>query len=319
MRNFGGGAIDLELTGFSLDEINEILGDDPANDDGELSEEKISEALKIKPVSHFGDIWVCGPHRVMCGDSTDEQAISKLCSHADLLLTDPPYGINVVSHKEGGKVGGDKSVTFGKVVGAGMETLGFGTVSGKGMEKVSARKYLAVKDDDSTETARKACLIAKRITDDQIIFGGNYFTDFLPPSRCWLVWDKKNGDSVFADCELAWTSYKTSVRKYEWLWNGLARQGDRTDEGLTRIHPTQKPVGLIAEILEDYTAEGQTVLDLFGGSGSTLIASEKTGRVCCLMEYERAYVDLIVKRWQDYTGQKAYRESDGVAFDDLAN
>ena len=134
-----------------------------------------------------------------------------------------------------------------------------------------------------------------------------------------LVWDKKNGDSVFADCELAWTSYKTSVRKYEWLWNGLARQGDRTDEGLTRIHPTQKPVGLIAEILEDYTAEGQTVLDLFGGSGSTLIASEKTGRVCCLMEYERAYVDLIVKRWQDYSGKRAFRESDGRFFDDVKN
>lgn len=314
-----GGALDLELTGFSLDEINEILGDDPANDDGELSEEKISEALTIDPVSTKGTVWVLGKHKVMCGDSTDEQTISKLCSHADLLLTDPPYGINVVSHKEGGKVGGDKSVTFGKVDGAGMETLGFGTVSGKGMGKVSARKYLAVKDDDSTETARKACLIAKRITDDQIIFGGNYFTDFLPPSRCWLVWDKKNGESVFADCELAWTSYKTSVRKYEWLWNGLARQGDRTDEGLTRIHPTQKPVGLIAEILEDHTAEGQTVLDLFGGSGSTLIACEKTGRVCCLMEYEPAYVDLIVKRWQDYTGQKAYRESDGVAFDDLTH
>ena len=308
------------VVGFSDEELDEILGASEEDAEEEQGvEERISEALKIKPVSHFGDIWVCGPHRVMCGDSTDEQTISKLCSHADLLLTDPPYGINVVSHKEGGKVGGDKSVTFGKVVGAGMETLGFITERGKGVGKVSARKYLAVKDDDSTETARKACLIAKRITDDQIIFGGNYFTDFLPPSRCWLVWDKKNGDSVFADCELAWTSYKTSVRKYEWMWNGLARQGDRTDEGLTRIHPTQKPVGLIAEILEDYTAEGQTVLDLFGGSGSTLIASEKTGRVCCLMEYERAYVDLIVRRWQDYSGKRAFRESDGRFFDDVKN
>ena len=313
------GAIDLELTGFSLDEIDEILGNEIVDDDGEISEEKISEALTIDPVSTQGTVWVCGNHKVMCGDSTDELAVSNFCPHADLLLTDPPYGINVVSHKDGGKVGGDKPVTFGKAVGDGLETLGFGTVSGKGMGKVSARKYLAVKDDDSTDTAQKACLIAQKITDNQIIFGGNYFTDFLSASRCWIVWDKKNGDSVFADCELAWTSFTTSVRKFEWLWNGLARQGERAEEGVSRIHPTQKPVGLLTDILNEYSKPVQTVLDLFGGSGSTLIACEKLKRKCLMIEFEPAYVDLIVKRWQDYTGQKAYRESDGVAFDDLAN
>ena len=186
-------------------------------------------------------------------------------------------------------------------------------------EKTSVRKYLSVKDDDSIETAKKACSIARELTDNQIIFGGNYFTGFLPASRCWLVWDKENGENDFADCELAWTSFNTSVRKFEWLWNGMSRQGERSEELTERIHPTQKPVGLLSEIIKDYSKENQIILDLFGGSGSTLIACEKTNRICNIIEYEPAYVDLIVKRWQDYTGQKAYRESDGVAFDDLAN
>lgn len=304
-----GGAIDLELTGFSLDEINEILGDDPANDDGELSEEKISEALTIDPVSTKGTVWVLGKHKVMCGDSTNEQTVSNFCGHADLLLTDPPYGINVVSSKSGG-IGGDEATTFNKE-----NKVGFVGVGGK----TSVRKYLSVKADDSIETAKNACSIARKLTDNQIIFGGNYFTEFLPASRCWIVWDKENGDSYFADCELAWTSFNTSVRKFEWLWNGMSRKGERSEELTERIHPTQKPVGLLAEIIRDYSKENQIILDLFGGSGSTLIACEKTNRICKIIEYEPAYVDLIVKRWQDYTGQKAHRESDGVAFDDLAN
>ena len=108
----------------------------------------------------------------------------------------------------------------------------------------------------------------------------------------------------------------TAVRKYEWTWNGMCGQGERSEEGKARIHPTQKPVGLLAEIIADYSEEGQTVLDPFGGSGSTLIACEKTGRKCFMIEYEPAYIDLIVKRWQEYTGKEAVR-SDGVKYNDL--
>lgn len=301
MKNFGGGAIDLELTGFSLDEIDEILENGIEDDDGEISEEKVSEALTIDPVSTQGTVWVLGKHKVMCGDSTNELTVSNFCSHADLLLTDPPYGINIVSKQS--NVGGKGLTHFGKVGGG---------------KVVESRKYLPVKADDSVDTAKTACEIALTITENQIIFGGNYFTDFLSPSPCWIVWDKQNTGN-FADCELAWTSFQTSVKKYEWLWNGMSRQGDRKDEGIVRVHPTQKPVGLLSEIIKDYSKENQIILDLFGGSGSTLIACEKTNRVCNIVEYEPAYVDLIVKRWQDYTGQKAYRESDGVAFDDLTN
>ena len=296
----GGGGVQNLVLGFTDEELEEILGSPlDGSEEDQAVEERISEALKIQPVSEFGDVWICGTHKVMCGDSTDRKQVETLSPKADVLLTDPPYGISIVRN---GHVGGRKS------------PLGLGK-----KQIVDSREYLPVKADESTETARKAVEIALSLTEKQIIFGGNYFTDFLTPSSCWLVWDKKNEGTDFADCELAWTSYDRAVRKYEWLWNGLLRAGDRQDEGISRIHPTQKPVGLLAEILNDYTKEGQTVLDLFGGSGSTLIACEKTGRVCYLMEYERAYVDLIIKRWQDYSGKRAFRESDGRFYDDLKN
>ena len=140
---------------------------------------------------------------------------------------------------------------------------------------------------------------------NQIIFGGNYFTDFLPPKPCWIVWDKMNGESVFADVELAWTSFETGARLFQWMWNGMARAGDRKTEGEKRIHPTQKPVGLMGKILSEFSKEGETVLDLFGGSGSTLIAAEQLKRPCYMMEYESYYCDVILARWEQFTGKTA--------------
>lgn len=294
--------IDLETVGFSDEELQSIitppvLAED--FDDDEISEDKLSEALTIEPISFAGSAWRCGRHLVICGDSTIKDNVTIDTKEFDLLLTDPPYGISIVS-------------SSGNVVGGG--ALHFGEVGGGNI--VKTRKYLPVKNDETTETALKAIELAKGITKNQIIFCGNYFSEVLPSSPCWLVWDKQNTGN-FADCELAWTSFKTAVRKFEWMWNGLARQGIRAEEGKERIHPTQKPVGLLAEILEKYSQANQTVLDMFGGSGSTLIACEKTNRICTIVEYEPAYVDLIVKRWQEYTGQKAVDFVTGKEFDDL--
>lgn len=288
--------IDLETVGFSDEELQNIitppvLTED--SDDDEIDEDKVSEALTIEPISFAGSVWRCGRHLVICGDSTIKDNVTIDTKEFDLLLTDPPYGISIV--KSNGSVGGDK-VFNGKLL--------------------KTRKYLPVKNDETTETALKAIELAKEITKNQIIFGGNYFSEALPSSPCWLVWDKQNTGN-FADCELAWTSFKTAIRKFEWMWNGIARQGIRAEEGKERIHPTQKPVGLLAEILEKYSQPNQTVLDMFGGSGSTLIACEKTNRICTIVEYEPAYVDLIVKRWQEYTGQKAVDYVTGEEFDDL--
>ena len=290
------------ITGFSDEELQSIitppvLAED--FDDDEISEDKLSEALTIEPISFAGSAWRCGRHLVICGDSTIKDNVTIDTKEFDLLLTDPPYGISIVSSS--GNVEGGGALHFGEVGGGNI---------------VKTRKYLPVKNDETTETALKAIELAKGITKNQIIFGGNYFSEVLPSSPCWLVWDKQNTGN-FADCELAWTSFKTAVRKFEWMWNGLARQGIRAEEGKERIHPTQKPVGLLAEILEKYSQAYQCVLDMFGVSGSTLIACEKTNRICTIVEYEPAYVDLIVKRWQEYTGQKAVDFVTGKEFDDL--
>lgn len=220
---------------------------------------------------------------------------------ATLVLTDPPYGIDIVK-VEGGKVGGDKP--FGSTHGKHTKPP-MGKTSGAAKNKIlQATEYMPIIGDSTTDSARQNYEIVKDLSGNQIIFGGNYFTDFLRPSRCWLVWDKENSGS-FADAELAWTSFDKVVKIYKWLWNGLIRKGARDVEGNTRVHPTQKPVGMIAEIISDFTNENDIVLDCFGGSGTTLIACEQTNRKCRMMELEPHYCDVIIKRWETLTGQKA--------------
>lgn len=270
--------IDMEQFGFDLDVPEE---------DKEVVEDDFDTFISEDPVSKYGQIYKLGNHRLMCGDSTDPECVRKLVGeNADLLLTDPPYGIDIVK---------------GKHIGGGGETH-FGHVGGEKIVKVN--DYIPVKGDDTTETAKKAVEIARQITKNQIIFGGNYFTDFLFPSSCWCIWDKENTGN-FADVEMAWTSFDKAAKLYKWLWNGLSRKGDRKTEGKKRVHPTQKPVGLIGEILKDFSKENDSVLDLFGGSGSTLIACEQLNRKCYMMEYEPHYIDVIIKRWEEFTGRKA--------------
>ena len=274
---------DIELTGFEIEDYEEPK---------EIIEDDFSE--EVEPITKLGDIWQLGRHRLICGDSTDALLIQTLLENknADLLLTDPPYGINVV--------GGGGSLRFGKV--GGDNVTHFGKVGGGNI--VESKVYSAVIGDDTTETAKKGYEVAKELTDNQIIFGGNYFTDFLYPSRCWIVWDKQNTGN-FADAELAWTSFDKGVKLYHYLWNGLARQGSRVVEGVTRVHPTQKPVGLFSNILNDFSKEGDAILDLFGGSGSTLIACEQINRTCFMAELDPHYCDIIINRWETFTGEKA--------------
>jgi DNA modification methylase len=207
------------------------------------------------------------------------------------LLTDPPYGVNIV--KTSVKVGGDKP---------------FGSTKGKvgGNHIVESNQYMPIIGDEGIETAQKSFEVAKQFSKIQVVFGGNYFTDFLPASRCWYVWDKGMAEgSFFSQCELAWVSKDGNAKLFKRLWAGLCREGDRKTEGTKRIHPTQKPVSLCCDIIKQFDCE--SVLDLFGGSGSTLIACEQMEKTCYMMELSPNYVDVIINRWETFTGKKAVK------------
>ena len=228
-------------------------------------------------------------HRLMCGDSTVITDVEKLMAgeKADLVLTDPPYGISVVKNK---KVGGGGPLHFGSI---------------DGNKIVKATSYRPIEGDNTTNMARLFYSLCTSLgIKNLIFFGGNYFSDFLPPKPCWLVWDKENSGN-FADAELAWTSFEKGVKLYKWLWNGLCRKGERKIEGKSRVHPTQKPVGLIVNILKDFSSDNEIIFDGFGGSGTTLIACEQLGRQARLMEIDPKYCDVIITRWERLTGKQA--------------
>lgn len=297
---------DLDLLGFGDDELEALLNDHALDEDdqgsgGQTDADAVPEASD-NPITQPGDVWLLGRHRLMCGNSTDLASIQALLQGqtVDMVVTDPPYGVNIVSSKN--TVGSDSPIAFKDKVG----TAGSGKI-------VKAKTYKKIMGDATTDCARlfyHACLDAG--LTEFIIFGGNYFTDFLPPSPCWLVWDKQNHGN-FARAELAWCSKSTPVKLYTHLWNGMSRAGSHKDEGRTRVHPTQKPVGLFVQIFADFAFE--TCFDGFLGSGSVLIAAEKTSRTCYGMELDPHYCDIVIKRWQNFTGLHATLESTGQAFD----
>ena len=267
-------------------EDDELLAEVLEPEEGNTDPDDVPEAPE-EPITKPGDLWILGNHRLLCGDSTDVLAVERLMDgkKADMVFTDPPYGVSVVKD---GKVGAD----FG--------------VAKKG-------RYAEVIGDDTTQTAHDAIAICQSFkVPVQVYWGGNYYADRLPPTSCWLIWDKR-GDSgivnTFADCELAWTNMTGPARIHKQLWNGMIREGEKDK----RVHPTQKPVALAEWAVGQYL-KGSTVLDLFLGSGSTLIACEKLRKACYGMEMSPAYCDVIVKRWENFTGKKAMLEETKEAF-----
>ena len=217
----------------------------------------------------LGDLFEIGEHRLLCGDSTDSDQVAKLMNgeKADMVFTDPPYGISVVKND---KVGAD----FG--------------VAKKG-------KYSEVIADDTTDTAEEFYNTCQSLGFDKyIIWGGNYFTDFLPFSDGWLIWNKRAGTDIrntFADGEMAWCSFHTPIRIYDQLWNGMIREGEKEK----RVHPTQKPIRMLSEIIDDHI-KGNLIFDGFLGSGSTMVASHQLKRKCYGMELDPKYCQVIIDR-----------------------
>jgi hypothetical protein len=288
MERLGELGFDLSLTGFDDIELGELFGE-PEQIEGLTDEDAVPE-LQDDPVTVEGDVWILGKHRLMCGDSTSIDAVDKLLDGVkpDMVNTDPPYGISIVGSN--------------------------GHVGGGGLAKVNT--YAPIAGDDTIDVAIEAIHIIKTLgAKVEIIWGGNYYANHLNNSSCWIVWDKQNTGN-FADCELAWTNQDTAVRMFSHMWNGMIKA---SEHGQKRVHPTQKPVALAEWCIENYGKDCETILDLFGGSGSTLIGCEKTNRKAYLMELDPKYCDVIIKRWQDFTGKQATLESNGKTYAELKN
>ena len=277
--------IDLSLLGFDADELDALLN--PIVETDGLTDEDAVPDVPEEPKTKLGDIYILGNHRLMCGDSTSIDAVEKLMdgNSVDMVYTDPPYGISIVTGNKvggGGFVGGKKNAGITKFV----ESSNFAPVAG----------------DDSIDVAIEAIQTIKALQAKvEIIWGGNYYANHLDNSSCWIVWDKQNTGN-FADAELAWTNQKTAVRIFKHMWNGMVKA---SEHGQKRVHPTQKPIALAEWCYENYGQDCQTVLDLFAGSGSSLIACETKKKQGYMMELSPAYCDVIVKRWEDFTGKQA--------------
>jgi 16S rRNA G966 N2-methylase RsmD len=278
-----------ELMGFSEEELEAMLQEATQIEDGLTDEDAVPE-LAAEPVTVLGDVWLLGKHRLMCGDSTSIDAVDKLMDGAvvDMVYTDPPYGISIVN--ENGHVGGGKLAKVGN--------------------------YVPIAGDDTIEVAIEAIQVIKTLSAKvEIIWGGNYYANSLKNSSCWIVWDKDNTGN-FADAELAWTNQKTAVRIFKHTWNGMIKA---SEHGQKRVHPTQKPVALAEWCFKQYGETSSNVLDLFCGSGSTLIACESTKKSGYMMELSPHYCDVIVKRWQEFTGKKATHADTGKTFAEHAD
>lgn len=207
-----------------------------------------------------------GGNRLICGDSTDRAILDRLMNgeKADVIYTDPPYGMKAVS-KSG---------------------------------VLSHRYKKDILNDENNSVAIKAFNNAQEYFGElkQIWWGANYYTECIPSAECWIVWDKNNGQSDQTDCELAWSNLRSVVRQFT-----------MASEKINRVHPTQKPVKLFAEITKkfDKKKEWKNIVDLFGGSGSTLIACEQLNLNCFMCELDPHFVDMIIQRWENLTGQKA--------------
>jgi DNA modification methylase len=204
----------------------------------------------------------------MCGDSTNKDDVERLMNgdKADMVFTDPPYGVDVV--------GGDKAVGGGKIV--------------------KSNRYERVIGDMNPDVARDACsLLVNLNIKPMVIWGANNFAHALPESSAWLYW-QKNQTGDFADGELAWTNAKGQIKRFEHTWAGLIKA---SEHGEKRCHPTQKPVALAEWCFEKYGADKKSVIDLFLGSGSTLIACEKTNRKCYGMEIDEHYWNKTSGDW----------------------
>ena len=294
---------DLDLTGFDADALAELLADEEPQIEGRTEDDAIPE-MPEEPVSRPGDVWRLGPHRLVCGDATTTEAYARLFpdgERADMVFTDPPYNVNYANSAKD-KLRGKHRPILNDALGEGFYDFLFDALA-LIMAHTRGAIYVAMSSSelDTLQAAFRAA-------------GGHWST--------FIIWAK----NTFT---LGRSDYQRQYEPILYGWpEGATRHwcGDRDQGDVWQIkkpqkndlHPTMKPVDLVERAIRNSSRPGDVVLDPFGGSGTTLIAAEKAGRVARLIELDPKYADVIVRRWQDWTGQQATREADGLAFDQAA-
>lgn len=281
--------IDMSMFDFDLSSLD-------TEEEKEITEDDYEVKIPEEPKTKYGDIYQLGNHRLMCGDSTKEQDIEKLINgqKVDMIFTDPPYGMNLNTDFSGMR----NNLDFAK-------------------EKnfIGGKKYeQGIVDDFKPEMIDR---IFKINAKETFIWGANYFAELLlnRNNGSWIVWDKRSNntddidadyssDKMYGSCfELCWSKNKHKQDIARIKWAGVFGTEQEFDH--KRYHPTQKPIKLVTWFLNKYSFKNQNIIDLFGGSGSTLIACEQLNRKCYMMELDPHYVDVIIDRWENFTGEKA--------------
>ena len=290
---------DLSLIGFDADELANLL--EPEQVEGLTDEDEVPE-LPETPVTVEGDVWILGNHRLMCGDSTSIDAVDKLMSgqKADMVFTDPPYGMFLnadysdMDSKFKGSKGGNK---YDQVIGD---------------------------NADFSPELINAVFANFSYCKEIFMWGADYYAEHLIDKNAgsWVVWDKRGDESADkmygSTFELCWSKFRHKRMMARVKWAGIF--GMEKEHDKKRCHPTQKPVELVMWFFDYFSIKDKiVVVDLFGGSGSTLIACEKASKQCHMMELDPKYCDVIIKRWQEFTGKTAHHEVTGEPFAEVAN
>lgn len=292
----------LDITGFDADALAEIMAGEETTVDGQTDDDAVPE-VSATTISRPGDVWELGNHRLVCGDATDPKSYELMMAdaQADMVFTDPPYNVDYANSAKDKMRGKDRPI-LNDNLGDGFYDFLLAALTPM-LERCSGAVYMAMSSSelDTLQSAFRAA-------------GGKWST--------FIIWAKNTFTLGRADYQ---RQYEPIL--YGWPegqnrhWCGDRDQGDvwnikkpqRND-----LHPTMKPVELVERAIRNSSRPGDIVLDPFGGSGTTLIAADKTGRIGWLIELDPKYVDVIVRRWQDWSGQEAYRELDAVKFNDLA-
>ncbi|MFT3758451.1 site-specific DNA-methyltransferase [Thauera sp.] len=300
LRDLAALDFDLDLTGFGADELEDLLGELDADgaEGEELGDAEAVPEPRPNAISRLGDVWILGKHRVMCGNSMKSGDVGRLMGgeRADMVFTDPPYGVAYVGSSASKSIAGD--ITQAAIPIAFKHAIEIAT-------REHARLYF--------------CGGASNV---QMYYG--LFDAYLRSAPAMLIWVKENmvlrRNNYHSQFEVIYFGWKGEGRCKEMWFSGrtLDEASDvwrvKRDPRLSYEHPTQKPVELPARAMRNSCPPSGLIYEPFSGSGSTLIAAEQSGRICYAMELDPHYVDVGVRRWQNFTGQRAIHAETGDPF-----